>query len=756
MNTSICSDPLVGELALSELEVIEMPQEGASAPMCLMDETGRYLYASSPEAAALHPGMRRGQRYLWALCLQAVSCGESGQECVLSQGSLFEMEKHSCSTDVGVSAPPDYAPRFSFAGMRQLDQHAGSSHTHAVGVVQCVHEYQADSDAMVCLRICFLAGNDAVSLNVCAARSLLGDYCPQPGDNIRCSGELQAKPVRRLKGASWIDSPEVGRAQDRRMRQNLALRAYAAEASCSIATAALKFALVNQGWTMGASLWPYLNRFDACNQSGERALFAVDTHINGKAPTSPASVAELEGRDLGHEITAGRYVISMKVEYLREARCYAVELLDDGGFAQRLNLPRYVGRPFAPQLMLHGACQIPPEQLEKEMLVRYTLGVRERRWTELAPWFVEEVSFCNQADGFRCTGKQEMINYLAQRREQWAEADEGESLHLRYGTASHQGSRQPCCALYVNGKEKVLTFFALSDGLVTGVLEAPADFKANFEPSPDSPDGLNALLNEPWLNDIRINPDALVDMEEFLLKESLGVTDREKEPLDELLDFFAENAEAPDTCEESDDDYNDFILPRDDDLDEPDDLDDFDDDLFLFDEEDEEDTEDTEDTEVEDVKDVEDVEDEEDALVDWESGVCPIRAAEMLAELEAEYQNSEAAGAACDAEKEVNHYFWNRSASILSAQTLPGLEPQIWFEDEQGERCWLLLRAAESAEARVDLASWAAGRVSNLSAYRGFLLRSRRRPGSLQPQKPVVDVCEMREVTPGDWALGYE
>ncbi len=491
---------------VSELELTARPEEDEPSLLRLMDETGRHFCVESLEGVLLRPKLRSGQRFLWTLNMVAGRCEYNTKEFSVTQGPLFEIEKQRYEQEHGEPPPPDYSLQFSTAEMRHLESGEDSAHAVAMGVIESISQESVGFADVLCMRIHCLPDNDGVHLNVYAAAHVLGGYSPQVGDNIRCSGYLYGAPDTLVEGASWMDSADVGRKQDEREQMNQAMSVYGGFCERSIAIAAVMSALVHEGWAVEEHFWPYAPVFRAHNQRGDSALFAVESVVNGHGPAEAMTAADFD--EFMHEPSTeqGRYVMRVALDYHETAQRYALQLLEDGGFGEELSLPSFVGRAYAPTILsLDGdeateKRQYPEILDEAAMAARFARCVMETDWDELSRWLLEEMSYRSDTVGVSFATKHDYLRYMSRRCLGWKGNGHWSRMSMVAGTVGYGGRRRPCTALIHDSRITALTLFENGDGLVRSMHNIdPArytDFAAAEDivaPSaarmaPDSPD----------------------------------------------------------------------------------------------------------------------------------------------------------------------------------------------------------------------------------------------------------------------------
>ncbi len=750
------SDPV------SELELVGLPPEDEPAQLTLMDETGEEFRAESLEALLLRPALRRGQRFLWTLSLVAELCEYNTQEFTITEGAIYEMEKRRYEEEHGEPAPADFALYMTSAEMRKLSAGDESSHAFACGVIESVEVQSLGFTDMHCLRIHCLPDNDSVRLNVYVAPHVLGDYEPKPGDNIRCTGYLYASPDTLVEDPSWMDSPEVGACQDEREASSRAFMAYQDFSDKSLAMAAVISALVRTGWMLDESLWPYGNVFTARNQAGQLYLLGVNTIVNQHEPEAPITAEHLDALTLGSEEAAGRHVVNVALDLMEGTGRYEMKLLDAGGFGLELRLPLCVARAFAPTMLHIGEGEASqrrqyPEVLdEAEMAARFARCMKEQDWEGLAPWLLEELEYCSDTVGCSFYGKQAYLEYLSGRRSMWEQKGHWARMDFTHGTVEYEGRRRPCSALSCDGIVTTLTLFDDGDGLVRrmhnisakaypGFREAGAEKTLGSdgdgaETDTDEDDQalrdtkatwqhLGALMKEKgllaegdvpgcrWVKNSHGAP-GFADLvfcyqgNEFAVlpvrTQSAGEGTRLRFSLPQRVrDRLLEAASAHD------------LIPC----------------LFLL-----------------------------------RADGIPLSTGWNLFHLETQQPlNPEELPARPDAllsdwdlhhraVEEAMDLLKARGCHVFSAQDVIGLDPQIWFEDADGTRSWLLVRVVDDYSSPVDMFAWPQDIRKQLSDIRGYIIRfdimAEHGGLPLREEGFIIRKSKMQEITPEDWARG--
>ncbi len=141
--------------------------------------------------------------------------------------------------------------------------------------------------------------NDDVHLNILLNDLALNGFTPKIGGNISCQGYLYAAPDQLIsRKTSWLDSGEVAQSIEKRDSMSRAVLAYDYYVDYSIAMGAIAGALEQKRWKIINDSMHHSTRnypsLTAESQNGTKAVFLIDSMLNGHAPHFPftAEMAE--------------------------------------------------------------------------------------------------------------------------------------------------------------------------------------------------------------------------------------------------------------------------------------------------------------------------------------------------------------------------------------------------------------------------------------------------------------------------------
>ncbi len=436
---------------VSELEITELPPAEHPTRLGFADKTGCTFYAESLEALLLRPQLRCGQRFTWTLSMVAH---------VLTEHTSLDQQRQNAPT-----APEEMSIVRHGFGQRLLCPLSASSEAIASGIVESVEKKELGVQDMLCIRLLCLAGNDDVRLNVYVSPHLSGGCVPRAGDTISVIGTLFASPDSLIQAPSWKDSAAEG------------VKVEADFAARSLAMAAVMGALARQGWSIGENIWPHAPVFAAAQPDGTRALFVVNSCVNGFGALHALSAEDARSCWPGDEVPDTCYVLMVSLQYRRELGRYSLKLKEHGGFPDKLGLLPVV-RPACTPLPGEAAAMD-----EAALVTHLAACLRHQDWAGLARFLPEHVRYESVGENIFCEGKQWMLERLARRCSLWVNRGEWSRLRFVPGSVVYHTSRRiSCCALMVDGQERLFTLFEGDGWHIRSVREVPAQFCADFQP----------------------------------------------------------------------------------------------------------------------------------------------------------------------------------------------------------------------------------------------------------------------------------
>ncbi len=528
---------------VNELELVDFhDSKDDSDIVVLMDKTGRHLLADCAEAFTMRRSLKRNRRYLWTLTLAADGCLPNPAQADLDSGAFCEMEKARYRDENGHEPPEDYKVTIATNKTRMLHESDGKTYASVTGVVESAEPAlpYGNDIPMTHLRLLCLPDNDDVHLNVYINNQLLGGYTPKQGDNVFCSGYLTASPDKLVEAESWQDSAEVGFLQTQREYKQLSHVTFIHYADFSIALASVAAALIRLGWRITDDSLDALNMglaLSAADQAGHTDWFFVDSVLNG---CEPANCYDLETIEPWCHKRGGKFhIVRVALDYKPAMNRYAVRLLSDGGFAEKLKLPVYTAARISPAIPpsesgeAHEAAGRPDEEAAARLFAQ---AVNSGEWREFARRLPEDLEFFGDAQ-FRIrqdrppimenfpenavllstnynvcfSSKVDFLLYMAKRRAAWRNKGlwkemrmepgtvsggwaelgwDGEETRMEPGTVSGpgtQGETRPCTALRYQGKITTLTVFDTdADGAVRTIRTLPSPLFPLFVPARDA------------------------------------------------------------------------------------------------------------------------------------------------------------------------------------------------------------------------------------------------------------------------------
>ncbi len=444
----------------------------------LMDRNGNEYAVECLESLTVRQELKSGACYTWTLSMLADHILKNESKIEIKSGVLFEMAKEDYRAEHGCEAPEDYSVTVSMEKMKMWNPYADTDpYATVTGLVESVeHLVIFGSVKLTVLRMQCVPDNEEVHMNIYVSDFVLDGYTPEVGDNITCSGFVHAAPDTVVEmETSWLDSPEVALEREDREAFIRASHVYREYAPYSIAMACVASALEENGWRIVGDnrnrpvSYPSLI---AARQDDSYALFFIDTFIDDKKAVFTfdpnmerigKSLKDINGVD--HAVL-GDYYIKVKLEYLENLNRYKIELLDDGGFPEELNLPM-IGSTNS------GKGEKVEVSGEEAMVKIFHSAMTNGDWVQLTEAMSETMHYHSFTADVDLYGKMDYIRYMADKVNYWKKSDLWRDFIFKTGTIMYEGRERPCCMTYYCGKKNAGVIFEVQNGLAIKMTVLP-------------------------------------------------------------------------------------------------------------------------------------------------------------------------------------------------------------------------------------------------------------------------------------------
>lgn len=484
----------------TELELVSRSEEYAVFGLIeLLTRSGARLWAESPEAVVYGAELAAGRRYQWALSMVAEDCRYNTQEFRITSGAAFEFMKEEYRRENGEEPPEDFALTMSTAAMRALNQDEEgefAATAFLTGVVEELREVPLPAaefafDSCLLATVRCIPEDEETLVSVYLTPAVLGDYVPKVGDNIACSGTLQASARELCAGTdSWQDSAALAEQMEERAYQAEAHGLFDACKESSLALGAVAAAFAKAGWEVESVDPEHFSRayvpLAVRHQDGTLYDVFVDTIIDGHEPqysyASQREVIEKVYREDGDRCIFA----AVELSYKPAADRYAVRMTlspEQEGVENALTWTAEGFRGTLSKLTDKGVIEeaTRPEQLDEAMAARTLCrAFSEAEWAEAAKWMREEMRYSNPHNGTELYGKIDVLRYFTERIEKSKADGTWQQMSMATGTLVYEGKRRPALMLALRGIPVGMLMFNDCRGCIGSVEMAPYDCVASF------------------------------------------------------------------------------------------------------------------------------------------------------------------------------------------------------------------------------------------------------------------------------------
>lgn len=482
----------------SVLELVSIsPSEDEGELVTLMDKTGRTFHAECLEAILLRSVLKPGQRFQWTLSMVAESCRNNSSCFAVTSGPLFELAKEEYRKEHGCEPPSDFDIKVSTDKMRLLNTEE-DAYAMAVGIIEEINRVELGFSQLTVLRVLCMPENDDIHLNIFVNNLTLGDFTPEIGGNIACQGYLYAAPDTLLPAeTSWQDSGAVARQVEERDSYSRAFFACRRYEKYSIAMGVIAGALEQSGWEIcDDSLHNWTRNyptFIATRQDGTKAIFVVDTIIDGHEPDFPYTEEMIEyWKNAGQQHWGTEtecYHCQVSLNYHETTQHYALAMKIEPEFPEDLSIQIWAApasptkQPPSTPIGEQEEQRQYPETIDEQFAAElFCEAVRTQDWPILAPWLREELDYTSHTVQCRYKGKIDFIRYMAERKLMWEKNGHWKNMHFETGSILLHGKRRPCCMSFCGEEKTAAVVFGNSNGLIGTIEVTPKETYESYIP----------------------------------------------------------------------------------------------------------------------------------------------------------------------------------------------------------------------------------------------------------------------------------
>lgn len=443
----------------------------------LLHPNGNTYVAECLEAVIFRDRLPLHRYYKWALSLVAETVHLNNKNITIAQGPFYELQKEEYRKEHGTEPPEDFAISVSTKEMRTVWQNEDGQHaaySSITGVIRKIEDakispYEFPGGHCLRVHLSCVSHEDEKNetlVSVYLPQNVLKDYHPSVGDNILCSGDLQAAPDELCEEQE--SSPNASESDEdiSSIERYVAITTLNIFSKYSLGFSTAVAAFVHNGWDIVTANATEFSRrhftFVVKNDNGEIAAVFVDTVVNGNPPDYPISAfrSRIERTCRAeNSIAKACYFCTVNLDYMETIDQYKVSMCIDPpceGVENRLVMTAPANRQNI--LSFHNGeasqKQLRPEKLDEAMVARlFRDAFAKGEWGDFAKWLREELQYTSATNGTSLHSKIDFLRYITERIENWKYGKNHLWPHFRFsvGTVLYNGIRRPCMATYCDG-----------------------------------------------------------------------------------------------------------------------------------------------------------------------------------------------------------------------------------------------------------------------------------------------------------------
>ena len=490
-NEFVCCFPTLLDCAENELETFSTdPVEDEDygeleGLVTAITHDGTEITFCCPTWLAVRAAMEVGGRYKFGLAALAYTLERAVTEIVLTEGSLFEMEKkRRMDEDPDFDSNTFTSVSVSTSELRMLFKRENGD-IEFQSVIEEVTPFCSLGTSGFILLVNLAGGDrDRVAVKLYATAKVLGDYTPTVGDSVMGVAWLQGVPLAPVDAAdSWLDSAEAAHGAGDHGVMDMISFCFD-NPQLPLAVQAVGGALVGAGWALTAieqKLFRDWAPAIAARRGDEEFWFFIRTTIPDFCEAMP--FGDLPERYAPKAAEEGFRCIWVTVTLTSSGRNY--RLLAEGleELASELRLPIELARPEKFHVInLDQPSDPEPVLDEAHAAAVFADCMRRADLRDLSKILVEDLRYASGELNLEVLGRQQFLSYLGSRLNEWATS--GTVLDYKCGAVPLDGIRRACTLVFNHeGKLCGCTVFTGRLGHIESIRNLSADQRSSAQVS---------------------------------------------------------------------------------------------------------------------------------------------------------------------------------------------------------------------------------------------------------------------------------
>lgn len=426
-NEFINGYPLMLEGSDNELEILtieELPDSDVQteAIVTCITKDGSEISFHCPYWLSNRLDLNQSGRFMFAATGLAYTLEKAVTEIVISEGSLFEMEKRK-----RMDEDPDFDPEefksitVSVANLKTYYT-KGEGDVEFQSVIEKVTPFSSiGATGFILLLNLTPDDREPIYVNIYATSQVLKGYEPVVGHSVIGVAWLQANPYEKVERESaWLESEEA--AHGSRDRGMMEMISYVFDNThLPIAVRVIGGALVRSGWNIvmtGDRFFVDGVPSIVAENKDKRHCFFIRTQLDGVFEAEPFdALQDIVSRRLAEHQMTGHFVV---VTLTSRGRNYAISADGLGDLADELTIIREVRKPEEDQPLVIDGPQPPvPVLSEMEANESFIQAMRELTLFDFSRMLVEDIKYVSTVAKVAIVGKQKFLDYFGSKLSAW-------------------------------------------------------------------------------------------------------------------------------------------------------------------------------------------------------------------------------------------------------------------------------------------------------------------------------------------------
>ncbi len=454
-NEFVCGFPTLLDFAENELETfstepIEDEDYGElEGLVTAITHDGNEITFCCPTWLAVRANMEAGGRFKFGLGALAYTLERAATEIVLTEGSLFEMEKRRRMDEDPDFDPNTFTSVLVGTGELRMLFKREEGDIEFQSVIEEITPFSSLGTSGFILLLNLAGGDrDRIAVKLYATARVLGDYIPTVGDSVMGVAWLQGVPLEPVEAAeSWLDSAEAAQGSGNHGMMEMISFCFE-NPQLPLALQAVGGALVGAGWTIDYAndqLFQSWGPAFSAKRRDETFCFFIRTMIAGFCEAGPfgADRERCEAQGAEHGIRCVWVTVTLNPS----GRNFRVSADGLDEFDGELRVPLELARPEEFRVVKIGEPADPEPVLDEARAAAVfadCMGRSDLR--ELSKILVEDFRYTSVTLNLEILGRHQFLSYLGGKLDAWNTS--GAVFENKCGTVPLDGRSRPCVVTF--------------------------------------------------------------------------------------------------------------------------------------------------------------------------------------------------------------------------------------------------------------------------------------------------------------------